>query len=32
MRSVFVKIYLAFMVTALVTTAVTITMAAYYRQ
>lgn len=32
MRGVFLKIYLAFMVTALVTTAVTITLAAYYRQ
>ena len=32
MRGVFLKIYLAFMVTALVTTGVTLVMAAYYRQ
>lgn len=32
MRGVFLKIYLAFMVTALVTTSVTLIMAAYYRQ
>jgi len=32
MRGVFLKIYLAFMVTAVVTTSVTLLMAAYYRQ
>jgi len=32
MRGVFLKIYMAFMVTALVTTSVTLIMAAYYRQ
>ncbi|MDF1761987.1 MAG: ATP-binding protein [Oleibacter sp.] len=32
MRSIFFKIYLAFMVTALITSAVTLTLASYYRQ